>query len=371
MAQPQRLADVHQDELCPPNKRYALMDANKKIDIDNPLYPNESKITANIIQNHPFRFSIAASSSVPWIYLERIFHLPQATDNNHEQSIAALKARDKHHNLEDDAMVKNILNLRKHKDGVGMQIPSWMITDEMKLTDHYRVYAEVFEKSRDELEAKQNVQKVEEHLIAKEIEKLVDRAENIENVEDDSSTLRQDDTKNILGTRLEPRSNKKSLEVEITVELQPVNINEEEEESVEDDYELKRRSPKTHSTLISLDTKKLNELTVTDPPPSSSTPSSSSPKLKLSTTNRIISLFKPNPRRFKRYKSFFDELQGCYGYLFEHLKTRFMSRKKFNVLAQHLQEIIEESLPTMVDNRVKEITKTQVPVYVAQGLIME
>ncbi|GKA24753.1 hypothetical protein Tco_0710786 [Tanacetum coccineum] len=48
-----------------------------------------------------------------------------------------------------------------------------------------------------------------------------------------------------------------------------------------------------------------------------------------------------------------------------------MPRKKFNVLAQHLQEIIKESLPKMVDDRVKELTKTHVPVYVAQGLIME
>nr|GEU42615.1 hypothetical protein [Tanacetum cinerariifolium] len=69
--------------------------------------------------------------------------------------------------------------------------------------------------------------------------------------------------------------------------------------------------------------------------------------------------------------SFFDELQGRYGYLFEHLKTRFMLRKKFNVLAQHLQDIMEESLPRMVDNRVKELTKSQVLVYVAHGLIME
>ncbi|GJS88784.1 hypothetical protein Tco_0771420 [Tanacetum coccineum] len=65
----QRQADGHQDELCPPNKRYALMDANKKIDLHNPMCPNESKILANILQNHPLGFSIAASSSVPWIYL--------------------------------------------------------------------------------------------------------------------------------------------------------------------------------------------------------------------------------------------------------------------------------------------------------------
>nr|GEV77044.1 hypothetical protein [Tanacetum cinerariifolium] len=201
------------DELCPPNKRYALMDANKKIDLDNPLYPNESEIMANIIQNHPLRFSIATSSSVPWIYLgqfwhtlqedgskyrlkfvldrkeiamtlndfRRIFHLPQATDNNHERFVAALKARNKYHNLEDDAMVKNIFNLGKHKDDVGIKIPSRMITDEMKLTDHYRMY----EKSRNELEAKQNVQKVKEHLIAQEIEKLVEGPKNIKNIEDD------------------------------------------------------------------------------------------------------------------------------------------------------------------------------------------
>ncbi|GJV37607.1 hypothetical protein Tco_1410084 [Tanacetum coccineum] len=48
-----------------------------------------------------------------------------------------------------------------------------------------------------------------------------------------------------------------------------------------------------------------------------------------------------------------------------------MPRKKFHVLAQHLQEVMEESLPKMVDARVQELTKTQVPIYVAYGLIME
>ncbi|GJZ24440.1 hypothetical protein Tco_0561899 [Tanacetum coccineum] len=32
---------------------------------------------------------------------------------------------------------------------------------------------------------------------------------------------------------------------------------------------------------------------------------------------------------------------------------------------------MEESLPNMVDERIKELTKTQVPIYVAQSLIME
>ncbi|GJY35427.1 retrovirus-related pol polyprotein from transposon TNT 1-94 [Tanacetum coccineum] len=91
MAQPQRPSDVHQDELCPPNKRYALMEANKKVDLDNPLCPDESKILVNILQNHPLRFSIVASSSMPWIYLGTIFQLPQTTDNNHDHFVPAPK----------------------------------------------------------------------------------------------------------------------------------------------------------------------------------------------------------------------------------------------------------------------------------------
>ncbi|GKA88444.1 hypothetical protein Tco_0810208 [Tanacetum coccineum] len=107
--------DVPQDQLCPPNKRFDLMDANKKFDLLNPQCPNESKILTNILLNHPLRLSIAGSASVPWIYMyqfwhtlqedgsryqfrfslgtkeltmnvadfRRIFQLPQATDNNH------------------------------------------------------------------------------------------------------------------------------------------------------------------------------------------------------------------------------------------------------------------------------------------------
>nr|GEZ82172.1 hypothetical protein [Tanacetum cinerariifolium] len=286
------------------------MDANKKIDFDNPLCPKESKILANILQSHPLRFNIAASSSVPWIYWGTIFKLPQATDNNHEYFVAAPKfsemvpvflndlgytlelrlpskfkttglvqpwmtlfkmflrclttftkliishymtaypeylrrIHDKYHNLEHDEMVKSIFNSRKNKARVGMKILSWMITDEMKLTKNYRILcipprrstrptpptpiltaAEVEDitlrdtiqlstaeqKSHDEIEAEKNVEKVEEHLIANEIEKMV-RA----------------------------RSYKESPEVEKTIVVsQPVNVIKEEDESSEDDYKLKR-----------------------------------------------------------------------------------------------------------------------------------
>ncbi|GKA81435.1 hypothetical protein Tco_0788127 [Tanacetum coccineum] len=622
MAQQQHAADVHPDELCPPNKRYDLMDANKKVDLEQVQCPPESKILTNIIKNHPLRFSIAASSSVPWIYMAQfwhtlkedgskyrltfmldkkvlsltlddfrtIFHLPQANANNHDSFVPppsfldmvpfykqqlgftmelktsssfkttgllqpwqtlckifskclttrvtgwdqpplqimkmlycfvnniqvdyaellweglyyslhhptslipyprftkiiishymtcfpdiSRRARDMYHNLQDDDIMKNIFNSGRHKDKVGMQIPDWMITEEMKHTEHYRMYAEVFgldvpltqsqptestqgthrtpsaprspnpkmdaaessapkrstvirfrlperrstrltppapvptvdkademilqdtlqvslaeHKSREEQEARENVELVNKHLASEEIEKMM---EGSENVIDDSLPPRNDEP-NIPGTRLEPRSDKESPEVEITndeeVEITnvviPVNVNEEEEEITDEVYELKRRekgkiveesrstpfptpirSPRIHTDLVSSDTEKLQELTVTD---TKTTPSSRSPSTNLSKTNRLLSLFKAKPARFKRYKNFFQELQRRYTYLFEHLKTWFLLRN---------QEVMVESLPTMVDTHIKEQVKKQVPeqvrdqvpVYVAEGLILE
>ncbi|GJX62889.1 hypothetical protein Tco_0295789 [Tanacetum coccineum] len=53
-------------------------------------------------------------------------------------------AQDMYHNLQDDDIMKIIFNSGRHKDKVGIQIPDWMITEEMKHTEHYRMYAEVF-----------------------------------------------------------------------------------------------------------------------------------------------------------------------------------------------------------------------------------
>ncbi|GJR82669.1 hypothetical protein Tco_0153454 [Tanacetum coccineum] len=331
------------------------MDANKKIDLDNPLYPNKSKIMANIIQNHPLRLSVAASSSVPWIYLgqfwhtlqedgskywlkfmldkkeltltlndfRRIFHLPLAIDNNHERFIVAPKVdvpTTQSQPIESTQGTLPIPQRRSTRLTPPTPIPATAEADDIILQDIIQLSL-----------AEQK------------------RAENVEKVNVNSSNLKQDDTQTIPGTRLEPKSDKESLEVEITAEVQLVNINKEEEESVEDDYELKRRekekhveefrstpssttirSSRTYSTLISLDTKKLQNLTETDPTLSSLTPSSTSPKFNIKATNRLLSF-----------------------YLFGHLKKRFMPRMKFNVLAQYLQQIMEESLPKMVDSSVR------------------
>ncbi|GKA40448.1 hypothetical protein Tco_0733041, partial [Tanacetum coccineum] len=350
-----------------------------------------------------------------------------------------------------------------------VDIPAWMITEEMKHTEHYRMYAEVFgidvsltqsqptestqgthriprrstrltppapvpnvdkvdemilqdtlqvslaeHKGREEQEVRENVALVDENLASEEIEKMVDGQEN---VVDDSSIPRNDES-NILGTRIEPRSNKESPEVEITKDKEveitkdkeveitketpvvditnvviPVNVNDEDEEITDEVYELKRRekgkiveetrnspiptpirSPRIHTNLVSSDTEKLQELTDTH-----TTSSSSSPHTKLSKTNRLLSLFKTKPTRFKRYKSFFQELQGRYGYLFAHLRARFMPRKSFDTLADNLHDVMVETLPTMVDKHIKEQVmkqvpeqvRNQVPVYVAEGLILE
>nr|GFA56287.1 hypothetical protein [Tanacetum cinerariifolium] len=77
----------------------------------------------------------------------------------------------------------------------------------------------VKQKSRKELEATQNVEKVKEHLIAEEIENI----------------------------RLEPKSDKESPEVEKIADIsQPLNVIEEEEESTEVDYELRRQAKRKH-----------------------------------------------------------------------------------------------------------------------------
>ncbi|GJX32749.1 hypothetical protein Tco_0242604 [Tanacetum coccineum] len=54
------------------------------------------------------------------------------------------RARDTYHNLNDDDIMKNIFNLGRYKNKVGMQILERMISDEMKNTEHYRMYSVVF-----------------------------------------------------------------------------------------------------------------------------------------------------------------------------------------------------------------------------------
>ncbi|GJT49505.1 retrovirus-related pol polyprotein from transposon TNT 1-94 [Tanacetum coccineum] len=498
MAQQLHAADVHPDELCPPNKRYDLMDANKKVDLEHVQCPPESKILTNIIKNHSLRFSIAASSSVPWIYMAQfwhtlkedgskyrlkfmldrkeliltlddfrtIFHLPQATDNNHNSFVPLPSFSDMipfykqrlrftmelktSSSFKISGLLQPCANLNETKQSWNADT-TWMNQRrKMKQTEHYRMspnpITEAVEssapkrsamihfrlperrstrltppvlvptadkademllqdtlqvslaehKSREEKEARENVALVNEHLATAKIDKLVDDSEN---VVDDSSTPRNDDT-TIPSTRLEPRSDKESPKVEITkekeveitketevefvakiVELTSDKASSERREKGKDVEESRNspiptptRSPRNFSNLVSSDTEKLQELTVTH-----TTPSSSSPHTKLTKTNCLLSLLKTKPTRFKRYKSFFHELQERYGYLFIHLRERFMPRKSSDQLADDLHDVMDETLPSMVKDhvtkqvkkQVPEQVRDQVPVYVAKGLILE
>ncbi|GJV92884.1 hypothetical protein Tco_1540697 [Tanacetum coccineum] len=304
------------------------MDANKKVDLEHVQCPPESKILTNIIKNHPSRFSIAASSSVPWIYMVQfwhtlkedgskyrikfmldkkelsltlddfrtIFHLPHANDNNHNSFVPPPSFSDMvsfykqqlgfamelktsssfkttglpqpcqtlckifskylttrvtgwdqlplqimqmmycfvnnihvdyvellweglyyslHHltsSIPYPRFTKIIIShymTRRHKDRVGMQIPDWMITEEMRHTKHYRIYAEVFGL--------------------------------------DVPLTQSQSTESTQGTYRTPSAPSPEVEitndedVEITNVVIPVNVNEEEDEITDEVYELKRR----------------------------------------------------------------------------------------------------------------------------------
>ncbi|GKD63378.1 hypothetical protein Tco_1305486 [Tanacetum coccineum] len=444
------------------------MDANKKVDLENPLCPDENRILADFLKNHPLRFNIAASLSVPWIYLGQfwhtlhedkskytlkfmldrkkltltlddfriIFQLPQATDNNHDNFVPAptfsemvlfyindlgftmklrstsnfkttgllqlwqtlckmfsrclkkrvtkllwegfyysfknpttmtpyprftklivshymtifleisRRARDRYDNLADDVVIKSIFNSGKSKDVPTTQSQpiestqgTHRTTSAPRTPNPVVAKGESKQKSCEELEATQNVEKVKEHLKAEEIEKLV---EGSENVEVNNSPLRNDDDQNVPGTRLEPRSDKERPEVDNIAEIsQPVNVTEEEEESLEDDYELRRREKGKH----------VDEIRNTPFPTTirSSRIPTNLPSLAVLDVTRFS---------FKNYK---DVMVICLN-IFWPSSCHEGSWPK---------DIMMESLPNLVDERNKKILQTQVLLHVTQGIILE
>ncbi|GJW36756.1 putative reverse transcriptase domain-containing protein [Tanacetum coccineum] len=59
--QQQHAADVHPDELCPPNKRYDLMDANKKVDLEHVTSSFRHSRSSEIRRLSSFAFSFSIS----------------------------------------------------------------------------------------------------------------------------------------------------------------------------------------------------------------------------------------------------------------------------------------------------------------------
>ncbi|GJS50169.1 retrovirus-related pol polyprotein from transposon TNT 1-94 [Tanacetum coccineum] len=220
-----------------------------------------------------------ASASVPWIYMAQfwhtlkedrskhrlkflldrkdltltmddfrtIFHLPQANDNNHARFEPPLSFSEKPWQMLCKIFSKCLTTRVTGWDQPPLQImcfgldvpltspqPNWLPNNAetpsaprspnptTETAESNMIQVSLAEhKSHEEQEARENVALVYEHLAAEEIEKLVEDPKNV----DDSSPPRHDDT-SIPGTRLEPRSDKESPEVEI--------VQEKEEETTKD-----------------------------------------------------------------------------------------------------------------------------------------
>ncbi|GJV51641.1 hypothetical protein Tco_1447382 [Tanacetum coccineum] len=192
----------------------------------------------------------------------------------------------------------------------------------------------------------------------------------------------------------EPRSNKESLEVEITKDKEveitketlvveitnvviPVNVNDDDEEITDEVYELKRRekgklveetrnsliptpirSPRIHTNLVSLDTEKLQELTNTP----HTTSSSSSPHK--SYLKRIDfyhcsrqNLLASNATRAS-FTSYKDVMVTC----FYTSMARFIARQSFDtpVIIFRKSGNIQAQISTQIENAIANVIPSQV-----------
>ncbi|GJX52417.1 copia protein [Tanacetum coccineum] len=213
------------------------------------------------------------------------------------------------------------MTYRRNKNKVGMRIPAWMITDEMKLSEHYKMYAEVFG-----LDVPLTLSQPTTYTQGTHRTPSVPRSPNPA-METAESSVPKRSTVNI------PVSDKESSKVEIVQEKEveldkdtpmvditnivpPINVDDEEDEITDEVFELRRRVKGKN---------------------------------------------------------------GRYGYLFAHLKKRFMPRTSSDQLADNLHDVMMEMLPSLVKEKVTEQVKKevpaqvrdQVPVYLAEGLILE
>ncbi|GKB11991.1 hypothetical protein Tco_0845914 [Tanacetum coccineum] len=483
MAQQQHAADVHPDELCPPNKRYDLMDANKKVDLEHVQCPPESKILTNIIKNHPLRFSIAASSSVPWIYMaqfwhtlkedgskyrlrfmldkkeltltlddfRQIFHLPQATANNHNSFVPPPSFSDMvpfyKQVLGFTMQLKTSLSFKTtgllqpwqtlckifskclttrvtrwdqpalqimqmlycfvnniHVDyaellweGLGVNVEGiyYSLSSSCLLQSIRTIFKDSHQISSIQEEQEQivpltqsqltgstqgtyripnalvpSVEKSDEmilqdmiqHLAAEEIEKLVEDHENV----DDSSPPRNDDTS------IPWPLDKDTPMVDFTNIVPPVDVYDEEDEITDEVFELRRRvkgknveetrispipsptrSPKNLSALVSLDTEKLQELTVTHPTPSAG---SSEPKLTKNQSFSIIKRFMPRTSSDQLADNIHDVHDGNAYLVGVNKRKRVILERKMTKEAQissHIQNAIDIAIPSLVDASIR------------------
>nr|GEV10728.1 retrovirus-related Pol polyprotein from transposon TNT 1-94 [Tanacetum cinerariifolium] len=333
----QHIDDVHPDELCPLN-------------------------------------NIAASSSVPWIYMAQfwhtlkedgskyklkfmldkkelsltlddfrtIFHLPQATNYNQDRFVLPPSFSDMipfyKNNLgftmelktpssfKTTGLLQSWQTLCKiFSKCLTMRVTGWdqpplqieMISEEMKQTEHYRMYAEV--------------------------------------LGIDVPLTQSQPTESIQGTHRTPsapRSPNPKVDAVESSALTRSTVNRLQQEARENVALVEE-----HLAYVEIEKMVKGQENVID--------DSSIPR----NAEHNIPNTRLEPRSDKESPEveFTDvELQGRYGYLFEHLRAKFMPRKSFVTLADHLHEAMADLLPTIVDKHIKEQVQQQVPKQVPQ-----
>nr|GEZ15116.1 hypothetical protein [Tanacetum cinerariifolium] len=290
-----------------------------------------------------------------------------------ENSEIPKRLHENYHRVSYDEIVKSIFNSGKNKEILGMRIPEWMLTKEMKLTRHYQLYSQPIEsthgmhmtpsalrppnlvehqatqvsiviaRSLEDLKAQENVKTVEENLVDEEIKKIVEVSDN---VDEDEFMDKKFNSQEDPGTRLKSKSHKERPKVEKSVDVLIINDDEEEESAGDALFKKKGkgiveikdtppptpiRSPRTHTTPLSLDKEKLQELTASDPIPSSYKPTTSS--------------LKPMPIHVKE--------------------------KDFKAITEGVHTTLKKVVPKMADHNTNDFLKKNLPMVVAEAIRRE
>ncbi|GJY98686.1 hypothetical protein Tco_0516116 [Tanacetum coccineum] len=259
------------------------MNANKKFDLASPQCPNESKILANIINNHPLIFSVAASASVPWIYISQFSHTLKEDISKYKLKFV-LHTKELTMTVADIPMYLHYLNLRQrtildlmlttiamadtlqdickmlnnmsHKSisttpiqsckySIVLQVDVPMTQSQSikstqgthTTTSAPRTPNPVTTEGESNSKAKQNVEIVQEHLEDEELDHLLEGTENADVDEFMNDIFNSQENSS---NRIEPKREKESLEAENSADM--VTINDEvEEESAGDEFKLKIR----------------------------------------------------------------------------------------------------------------------------------
>ncbi|GJY81896.1 hypothetical protein Tco_0494647 [Tanacetum coccineum] len=236
----------------------------------------------NIIKNHPLRFSIAASASVPWIYMAQFWHTLKEDGSKHRLKFL-LDRKELTLTLDD---FRTIFHLPQENDNNHASFIYGLLQTALEDVMH-------------DIRPRHDDTSIPDTRLELKSDKESPKVEIVQEKEEETTK----------DTKVEP--DKDTPMVDVTNIVPPINVDDEEDEITEEVSELRRRvkgknveetrispipsptrSPRNLSTLVSSDIEKLQELMVTHP-----TPSSGSSEPKLTKTNRLLSLIKAKPNR--------------------------------------------------------------------------